>query len=131
MKDFHTEITAKPARRLLKALIKAEAYQLILLNQIAAGWLPEYKFHTTRRWRFDYANPDIRLAVEIEGGVWTRGRHTRGKGYISDLEKYNAATLAGWKVLRYTPSQTAEMMRDIKTLANPKNAKGKKHSEAK
>jgi len=60
----------------------------------------EVKFHPTRRWRFDFANHDIMLAIEIEGGVWSQGRHTRGSGYIEDCLKYNEATMAGWKVLR-------------------------------
>ena len=65
----------------------------------------EYRFQPPRRWRFDYAWPHYLVAVEREGGVWTQGRHTRGKGYLGDLAKYNAAALAGWKVLRYTPEQ--------------------------
>lgn len=62
----------------------------------------EYRFHDTRRWRFDFAWPERNVAVEIEGGVWTRGRHTRGKGFENDCEKYNAAVLLGWRVLRFT-----------------------------
>ena len=53
-----------------------------------------------RRWRFDFAWPDAMLAAEVEGGVWVRGRHTRGAGYVADCEKYNAATMLGWRVLR-------------------------------
>lgn len=61
----------------------------------------EHRFHPTRRWRFDLAIPEHRIAIEVEGGVWTRGRHTRGSGYLADLEKYNAAAALGWTVLRY------------------------------
>lgn len=64
----------------------------------------EYRFDPNRRWRFDFAWPDARVGVEIEGGVWSRGRHTRGSGYQADCDKYNAATLLGWRVLRYTAS---------------------------
>ena len=62
----------------------------------------EYRFHETRKWRFDLAWPDLMLALEIEGGVWTRGRHVRPKGFLEDVSKYNAATSAGWLVLRCT-----------------------------
>jgi hypothetical protein len=69
------------------------------------GAVAEYRFHPRRRWRFDWAWPSARVALEIEGGAWTQGRHTRGKGFVADMEKYNAATLAGWRVLRVTPQQ--------------------------
>jgi len=65
----------------------------------------EYKFHPTRKWRFDYAWPDKKIAVEIEGGVWTRGRHTRGSGFVEDMEKYNMAGKLGWRIFRFVPSE--------------------------
>lgn len=67
------------------------------------GWLREHKFHPERRWRFDFAAPCAMVALEIEGGVWSGGRHTRGKGFIGDCHKYNGAVARGWKVLRVTP----------------------------
>jgi very-short-patch-repair endonuclease len=73
----------------------------------------EYRFDAVRRWRFDFAFPEIKLAVEIDGGVWTRGRHTRGAGYGGDMEKFNAATLAGWRVLHYTPQNILTNIREI------------------
>lgn len=69
------------------------------------GYEQEYKFHKTRRWRFDFAWPSKKIAVECEGGVYSNGRHTRGKGFEQDCEKYNAATEDGWKVYRFTMSQ--------------------------
>jgi very-short-patch-repair endonuclease len=63
----------------------------------------EYRFLLGRKFRFDFAIPDAKLAIEIEGGIWTGGRHTRGAGYEKDLEKYNLAAMLGWKVLRFTP----------------------------
>lgn len=51
-------------------------------------------------WRFDYAWPAHSLAVEIEGGAWAQGRHTRGKGFAEDLRKYSAAMKLGWTVYR-------------------------------
>ena len=61
----------------------------------------EFKFHPVRRWRFDFAFPERMCAVECEGAVWTGGRHTRGSGFIADLEKYNAAAALGWFVFRF------------------------------
>ena len=63
----------------------------------------EYRFHPTRLWRFDLAFPEQRVAVEIDGGVWSGGRHVRGGGYIADCEKLAEAAILGWRVLRVTP----------------------------
>ena len=68
----------------------------------------EVKFMDKRKFRFDFAWIDEKLAVEIEGGVWIQGRHTRGSGYVKDMEKYNLAAEAGWRVLRFTPQQIKE-----------------------
>ena len=65
----------------------------------------ELKFHPERRWRFDYAFPAAKVALEVEGGVWSGGRHTSGAGFVKDMEKYNAAACLGWKVLRIQPRQ--------------------------
>ena len=65
----------------------------------------ELKFHPVRKWRFDYAFPEYRVAVEVDGGVWTYGRHNSAKGYINDMEKLNTAASMGWLVLRITPDQ--------------------------
>lgn len=62
----------------------------------------EYRFHDTRKWRFDYAFPDQRVAVEVDGAVWSQGRHNRPVGYIADMEKLNTAASMGWLVLRIT-----------------------------
>jgi len=62
----------------------------------------EYRFHPVRRWRFDVAFPASRVAVELEGGIWVEGGHSRGSGVVKDIEKYNSATLLGWRILRYT-----------------------------
>ncbi len=59
-------------------------------------------FHPRRRWRFDLAWPQARLAIEIQGGTYSGGRHVRGAGYAADCAKLNAAVLAGWRVLWVT-----------------------------
>lgn len=62
----------------------------------------EHRFHPVRRWRFDFAFPDLRIAVEVEGGIYLPGggRHNRGAGMEKDLEKYGEAQLLGWTVYR-------------------------------
>ena len=71
--------------------------------------IPEFRFHPTRKWRFDYAFVDQKVALEIEGAIWTGGRHTRGKGFASDMEKYNAAAVLGWIVLRCQPKDLMKL----------------------
>lgn len=81
----------------------------------------EVLFHSTRKWRFDYAWPNLRVALEVEGGIWTGGAHGRGTGISRDIEKYNYATAMGWAVLRTTPSKlsTGETIAFLKaTMAN-------------
>lgn len=71
-------------------------------------FIKEFQFHPTRQWRADYCLPNLKILIELEGGVFGFGKknsimggHNRGKGYIQNLEKYNAATIEGYKVLRY------------------------------
>jgi len=87
------------------------------------NFIPEYQFNPNRKWRFDYALIDYMVAIEIEGGVWTNGRHTRGKGFINDMEKYNSANILGWHVLRYTPEQFENyiFIKDITELIKNRN----------
>jgi hypothetical protein len=61
----------------------------------------EVLFSNDRKWRFDFAWTELMLAVEIEGGTWSGGRHIRPKGFQDDCVKYNEATLMGWRVFRY------------------------------
>lgn len=81
----------------------------------------EFRFHPVRRWRFDVAIPEMMIAIELEGGVYTRGRHTRGAGYVKDLEKYNAATVMGWNLLRYAHTNHiyADIIGDLANLLKP------------
>ena len=74
--------------------------------QIKAAKLPvpvrEFRFHPSRKWRFDFAFVDQMIALEIDGATWTGGRHTRGSGYEADCEKLNEAAVLGWRVFRAT-----------------------------
>ena len=87
------------------------------LFQIKAAGLPlpreQYRIDTERRFRWDYAWPEMLLAVEINGGTWVKSGHTTGKGIARDAEKINLATLRGYHTLVFT----AEMIRDGRALA--------------
>ena len=90
----------------------------ILQSAIPHTITPEYQFCKSRKWRADFAILDLKVLIEIEGGAYSGGRHVRGTGYIKDMEKYNRATIEGWRVLRYTPQQIDNIIRDIKDLTN-------------
>lgn len=87
-----------------------------LLFQIKAAGLPEpvreYAFAKSigRKWRFDLCWPDLQVAVEVEGGTWSRGRHTTGQGFKADCEKYNQASMMHWLVLRFTSDMISSGM---------------------
>jgi len=67
----------------------------------------EYRFHSVRKFRFDFAWIEIKLAAEIDGAVYTNGRHNRGKGYESDCFKMALALSEGWAVYRFTSGMVA------------------------
>jgi very-short-patch-repair endonuclease len=80
----------------------------ILNLQIFENRLPEpttqFKFLNNRKFKADFAWPNYKIIVEVEGGTWlgSKGGHTNGKGYENNCEKYNLATFEGWKVYRFT-----------------------------
>ena len=82
----------------------------------------EHRFHPERKWRFDLAFPDLKLAVEVEGGLWVNGRHNRGAGFREDLHKYNSLALQGIALLRFLPEQmrSLEAIMVIKQFAENK-----------
>lgn len=62
----------------------------------------EFRFHPPRRWRWDYAVPSMKLAIEYHGGIYSGGRHVRGIGFEKDREKMNTGQLDGWTILELT-----------------------------
>ena len=101
---------------------KGEESLAILLRHHGISFIREVRFHKVRRWRFDFVICAIKkIAVEVEGGTFSGGRHTRPMGYAKDLEKYNTATLMGWSVLRYTTAQIDnQAIKEIRGLYDTK-----------
>jgi len=89
--------------RLIPRNAKSELEELMARYMDIAG-IPEpereYKFHPKRKWKFDFAWVEKKVALEVEGGIWVRGRHARPMGFIKDCEKYNTAGTMGWKIIR-------------------------------
>jgi len=88
-----------------KVVSEGEAKLASDLKALRISFEQEYKFHPKRQWRADFHILETKILVEVEGGIWTGGRHTRGKGFIHDMEKYNAATVLGYQVLRFSTEQ--------------------------
>ena len=109
-----------------------ELYLFTILEEAYPGkWISEHRGieakgidkkgrEYTRKFRFDCACPSEKIAIEIEGAIWTHGRHNRPVGMQQDMEKYNLATLEGWRILRYTPEQLmkapGKILADIRKL---------------
>jgi len=97
-----TRLSCKQERQaLLKSILQN------ISDQTGCMYGVEYRFHLTRKWRFDVAFLSEKVAVEIEGGVWKYGRHNRASGFLNDMEKYNEAATLGWRIIR-TPWEWLE-----------------------
>lgn len=104
---------AKPAKsRAQPRGFTAEDGVALYLRSEGIAFEREHRFHPTRRWRFDLAIVEHRIAVEIHGQFTAIGgrsvaysRHTSVKGFAADLEKKRAAALLGWRVLEFTAQE--------------------------
>src|SRR5256885_16223115 len=90
------EVGGSDAERSLETLLKWNGIK---------GWEREVRFHPSRKWRADFLWPTPPLIVEVEGGSFVSGRHTRGTSFEADCEKYAEAAILGYRVLRVTPRQ--------------------------
>ena len=99
---------------------RAEAKQLgqmkMWLKALGIKFESEYKFHQTRKWRFDIAIVENKIAIEYEGIFSEKSGHTTHKGFLNDVEKYNTATTEGWTVLRYTVKNYQNIITDVESL---------------
>jgi very-short-patch-repair endonuclease len=103
MENKETTAKRKKTRQKARKQPQTDFFTVLCRSDLHQECVKEYRFHPQRMWRFDYAMPEHRIALEVEGGVWTGGRHTSPKGFLGDMEKYNTATLMGWRVFRTTP----------------------------
>lgn len=101
-----------------------ESYIRFLAPDLPAP-VREYRFHPQRRWRFDFAYPACRVAVELHGGLWSSGAHVRPIGVQRDLQKHNAAVVLGWRLLYFStddlsndPETCIDMVRQLLSRGN-------------
>lgn len=88
----------------------------LILQLMKIDFIAEHRFHETRQWRFDISIPSLKIAIEYEGIMSRKSRHTTIIGYTKDCEKYNAATIAGWRVLRYNAINYKSLGDDLMML---------------
>lgn len=90
------------------------------LAHLTAHALPaarcEFRFDPDRKWMFDYCWPEHNVALEVEGGVFSKGRHSRALGFVGDIHKYNRAAELGWIVVRCVPDSVR--LKDAPTLSS-------------
>lgn len=116
---------------------KSDFFAMLLKSETGILPVKELTFAPGRLWRFDYAIPELKIAIEIEGGVFKKrvytdkrtqeqittigGRHNSAKGFLGDIEKYNHAALLGWRIFRTTPSgmTSGEFLELIKKAIDP------------
>jgi very-short-patch-repair endonuclease len=99
--------------RKLAARLRREAFEQLFAQQLTAARvapaIPQYKFALAlgRKWTADFAWPDLKLLLEVDGGVWRRGggAHSHPSNILRDMEKQNDAALLGWRVLRFTTGE--------------------------
>lgn len=94
-------------QRLVKQSLRTkweDRFRTLIKGLGAPEWREQYQFHPDRKWRFDFAWPHRLIAFEMEGAIWMRGGggHSHPLGIEKDIEKYNAAALRGWAVIRIT-----------------------------
>lgn len=88
-------------------------------NENALSLEKELQFDPERKWRFDYAFPAIKTAVEFEGGIFIpNSGHKTAKHFTKDTSKYTRAAIIGWKVLRYTALNYKKALSDLKEILN-------------
>ena len=112
------KLTSAQRLRKLKADVRVAGFLTWLKVRGLPAPIAEYRFHPTRKWRFDYAWPDHKIALEEQGGLFSGGRHSRGAALLDEHEKLNAAVVAGFRVLFSTPQtiQSQEMRTTLISL---------------
>lgn len=86
------------------------------LKALKINYVKEYRFDAVRRFKFDFAIVDKKIAIEYEGIMSNKARHTTVTGFTNDCEKYNLATCQGWRILRYTVLNVNQIESDLNKI---------------
>ena len=118
--DIGITDSTKPKIKIVKRSIEKDTIHTILdmlkmTNQID-DFVTELQFDEVRKFRFDWAIPSLMVAIEFEGIMSEKSRHTTKTGFTNDCEKYNLSQIKGWKVLRYTVLNYLDLSRDLEKI---------------
>lgn len=110
-------IPKKPKIKIVKISIEKNYIRLILEkfkseNKID-DYITEFRFSDKRRFLFDWAIGSLKIAIEYEGVISEKSRHTTITGYSKDCVKYNLAQKTGWRILRYTALNYLDLETDL------------------
>lgn len=99
-----------------------DAFIRLIEMELGLDVWPEFHFSIERNYRLDYAIPEFKIAIEVDGGIWMKGNsgHSSGTGIKRDMEKGNLLQLQGWKLLRFEPKDLISLknLNSIITLMN-------------
>ena len=99
-----------------KSIGKYKLHIISVLEASGLNYESEFIFSKERKFRFDWAVPQLLVAIEYEGIFSEKSGHTTLSGYKKDVEKYNLATKLGWKILRYTADNYLDFENDLKII---------------
>jgi hypothetical protein len=110
----------KPKVKIEKRSLEKDTIHAILdmfkLTKLIDDYQTELKFDELRKFRFDYAIPSLKIAIEYEGVFSKKSRHTTVSGFSEDCIKYNLAVGLGWRVLRYTAKNYLDLEKDLNKM---------------
>ncbi|MDQ9022770.1 DUF559 domain-containing protein [Acinetobacter sichuanensis] len=121
----YKKLSGKPRRTKRRVVVKkervvseGEAKLAQHLKSYKIEFQTEFQFNPERKWRADFYILGSKVLIEVEGGIWSNGRHTRAQGYLGDMEKYNSAQELGYSVYRYSTEQvkSGKAIEDIRRL---------------
>ena len=121
----YKKLSGKPRRTKRRVVVKkervvseGEAKLAQHLKSYKIEFQTEFQFNPGRKWRADFYILGSKVLIEVEGGIWSNGRHTRAQGYLGDMEKYNSAQELGYSVYRYSTEQvkSGKAIEDIRRL---------------
>lgn len=108
MAKIHKQINKRNKKKRLHQNLHGSFENIMTKHGLHHGMVPEHRFHPIRMFRFDFAWPHLKIGVELQGGIYYRGRstgHTSISGMENDMEKLNLAVTNGWLLLQFSPNK--------------------------